>query len=432
MEYSFEGKRLLILGCTVDEFQIIKTAKKMGIYTIVTDNHSDWDLAPAKYLADEAWDISWSDVKALKEKAIERAVDGVMAGYSERRIEYAIKLSRELGTHFYVEDENVLFRTFNKQWFKDICRENNVPVTKDFFSPDVPLEQWEKEITYPVLVKPLDNGGSRGIRTCYNKDELVENIEYALSFSQEKNVVVEELIKEAQEVVVYYTFSNGEVVLSAMCDKYERNISDGFNSLPDAYMYPSIHLKEYMELHNSNVIQTLKSMGMREGSANLQGFYKEGRGFIFFEMDFRPGGTNTYHFTDYFSGENYLKMMIAYSLTGLSSVEELKKADPTFSGKYGCIFTLLSKDGTITKQEGKDIVDSWNNILYTCFYHSIGTKIEINGSQFPKTFRAYIVGNTLDEIKETIKHIQDVVHVYDESGKEMLFEPFNIDRLRAF
>ena len=97
------GKKLLILGCTVSEFQIIDAAREMGVYTIVTDNHVDWTQAPAKYRADEAWDISWSDIPALKERAIASGVDGVMAGYSERRIEYAIKLSRELNKPFYAD-----------------------------------------------------------------------------------------------------------------------------------------------------------------------------------------------------------------------------------------------------------------------------------------------------------------------------------------
>ena len=426
------GKKLLILGCTVSEFQIIDAAREMGVYTIVTDNHVDWTQAPAKYQADEAWDISWSDVSALKERAIASGVDGVMAGYSERRIEYAIKLSRELNKPFYVQDERILYKTFNKQLFKNICREYSVPVTRDYYVDSAGIEVSGQTIEYPVVVKPLDNGGSRGIRTCWNVRELEQGIKYALSFSQMENVIVEELIRNAQEVVVYYTISDGEVALSAMCDKFERKTSEGFNSLPDVYMYPSLHTREFIEKHNADVISTLKSMEMREGSANLQGFYVPGRGFVFFEMDFRPGGTNTYHFTDYFSGENYLKMLIKYSLTGDPGKENIERADPLFAGKYGCIFTLLSKDGVISQMGGEEAIKNKPNVLYTCFYHSIGTKIEVNGSQFPKTFRAYIVGDNMDEIKKTILEIQQTVYVKDEFGENMLFTPFDVDKLDVY
>ncbi len=284
---------------------------------------------------------------------------------------------------------------------------------------------------FPVLVKPIDDGGSRGIRTCFNVEELRQNIEYAKSYSSAKDVIVEELVKDAQEIVVYYTIADGEIRMSAMCDKYERVLSDGFNSLPDAYIYPSVHLKEYMDKHNNDVIHVLKEIGMKNGSANLQGFYTKEGSFVFFEMDFRPGGTNTFNFTDYFNGENYLKMMIYYSLTGQTDKDNLKKADPLFGGNIGCIFTLISKDGVIAEQIGKEEVDSWDNVLYSCFYHPVGSRIVVNGSQAPKTFRAYIVGSNILEIKDTIQSIQSTIKVYDINGNDMLFEPFDVRRLKS-
>ena len=68
-------------------------------------------------------------------------------------------------------------------------------------------------------------------------------------------------------------------------------------------------------------------------------------------------------------------------------------------------------------------------MLRTCFYHQLGTTIEVNGSQYPKTYRAYIVGKSLDEIKNTIRIIQKKVHVKNENGDDMLFTPFDVDRL---
>ena len=87
-------KKLLILGATYNENVIIERARKKGIYTIVTDNNLDYSLSPAKYLADEAWDISWSDIDTLYLKCKENKIDGVIAGFSEFRIENMIKLSK--------------------------------------------------------------------------------------------------------------------------------------------------------------------------------------------------------------------------------------------------------------------------------------------------------------------------------------------------
>ena len=90
-------KKLLILGSTYHEIDIIKRAHTKGIYTIVTDNNLDWSKSPAKYVADEAWDISWSDIDKLYDKCVEVGVNGVIAGFSEFRVENMIKLSKRLG-----------------------------------------------------------------------------------------------------------------------------------------------------------------------------------------------------------------------------------------------------------------------------------------------------------------------------------------------
>ena len=130
---DLNGKRLLVLGAARTDSQIVSAAKELGVYTIVTDNHENWDEAPAKKIADEAWNISWSDLPALIKKAKDRRVDGVLAGYSEFRVNYAIKLSRALGTFFYVTDENQLLITRDKLLFKETCRKFDIPVAKDYF-----------------------------------------------------------------------------------------------------------------------------------------------------------------------------------------------------------------------------------------------------------------------------------------------------------
>ena len=65
---DLNGKKLLILGANVTECFVVNRAKDLGIYTIVTDNNTDIAKSPAKEIADEYWDISWSDINQLAEK----------------------------------------------------------------------------------------------------------------------------------------------------------------------------------------------------------------------------------------------------------------------------------------------------------------------------------------------------------------------------
>ncbi len=368
MYEDLKGKRLLILGATQDECEIVNAAHSLGVFTITTDNHDNWDDAPAKKISDEAWNISWSDISALKHKALQNHVDGVIAGYSEFRTNCAIQLSRELGTIFYIQDENQLAITRDKLLFKKICRDYNVPVAKDYFVTAEKKQEDLDKIEYPVIVKPADNAGSRGIRFCSDKENIVDCIDYALTYSESKRVVVEEVL-HGHEVVAYYTLADGKAAFASIFDKYARIEREGFNALMDAYLYPSNQYKKYVSSYDMNVRELLKNMGLKNGVISLQGFAQPDGSIVFFELGFRLGGTNSFHYTEFFNQTNHLKMLISYSLTGNMHSEELDKEDASFKGNYGCTFTLLARDGVIGSMRGKEIVDSLPNVLYSCFYH---------------------------------------------------------------
>ena len=113
--------KLLILGGNPTEIEIVERAKKLGLYTIVTDNHTDWKLSPAKQLADEGWNISWSDVDTLAKKCQEENVNGVIAGFSEFRVDNMIQLCERL--HFPCSlTMHQLDVTRDKLLFKETCR----------------------------------------------------------------------------------------------------------------------------------------------------------------------------------------------------------------------------------------------------------------------------------------------------------------------
>ena len=94
------GKKLLILAGSCHEVDLVRRAKELGIYTIVTDYY-DLETSPAKKIADEYWNISWSDIDSLEKKCIQEKVDGVTAGYSEFTVENLIHLCQRLGLPCY-------------------------------------------------------------------------------------------------------------------------------------------------------------------------------------------------------------------------------------------------------------------------------------------------------------------------------------------
>ena len=182
-----EKKKILVLGATSSEISTVERIQQMGMYAIVTDYHTDWQNSPAKYVADEAWNISWSDSPTLKDKCIECGIIAVIAGYSEFRVSSMIDLCEELHLPCYINREQ-LEETRDKLKFKNLCRQFNIPAIHDYGPED--------EIVYPVIIKPSDRAGGIGINVAYNAEEYARFLDEALSLSPTTSVIVEDFIHE--------------------------------------------------------------------------------------------------------------------------------------------------------------------------------------------------------------------------------------------
>ena len=125
------GKKLLIIGAETNIMHIVTQAKEMGVYTIVTERGSDYSTTSAKSIADEAWDIDYSDLETLVQQSQRVGINGVISGYSEGKVLYAARLSQLLQTPFYVTPEQIEL-TRNKRHFKELCSEYGVPIPIDY------------------------------------------------------------------------------------------------------------------------------------------------------------------------------------------------------------------------------------------------------------------------------------------------------------
>lgn len=121
--FDCKNKKLLVLGGTSASVDLVKTAKKMGVYTIVTD---DQDFGVAKEIADETLNISTTDISALARFVKSRKIDGVFCGPSEFNIRNAMKVAHLSRLPFYATEEQWNICS-NKESFKELCREFSVP-----------------------------------------------------------------------------------------------------------------------------------------------------------------------------------------------------------------------------------------------------------------------------------------------------------------
>ncbi len=419
---SLKGKRLLVLGCSNNAFDVKEYADKHQITIIVAGLQINSNM---KHVAKETYIIDILDREKVKHLIKEKKIDGVFVGGNEDLISSVIDVTNDLKLPFYSTRE--LWDTLmNKKIFKQYCRKFNVPTMIDYEIDELKLEDSAKKISYPVVLKPVDNCGSTGVMKCERSEDFPELYNISKKYSRSHEVTVENFV-DGFEIVVYYTFVDGKVSLSSMGDKYVRGNSRSFIPLSEIYAYPSQYLSQYKNEVDNNMRTMLLNLGIKNGITSMQGFYKDGK-FLFFEMGYRLGGTAQYRYTDAINGINSFNMMMNFALTGKMGGYDQSRDNANF--RYPCCtLTLMSKGGTVGRIEGIDEAKKMKEVICIENRYNVGDTIAVTRTVSQFHVRIFIIANSEKHMKEIIDILQNNIKVYDINGESMLITHFDTNKL---
>jgi biotin carboxylase len=426
---KFDGKKLLMLGTSTSSVELVKYAQSEGAYVIVTD-YLPTEKSAAKQIADETAMISTMDIEALCAYAIDNKIDGVFCGVSEAILISVCKVAEKVGLpcYFTFEQWDVMS---NKATFKELCKKYNVPTVPEYRVDYADSGMNLDLVEFPVVVKPVDSSGSRGISVCHDKESLGIGIKKALSFSNSKQLLVEKYITDG-EVVIYYTFQNGKPIFTAMCDRYTNKEQSGLAQLPTAYIFPSKYIDTYIEKFDKNIKELIKGVNISNGVMFIQAFANSEGNICVYENGFRLNGAQEHYIVDSICGFDTKKCMINYALLGKMSDDDISEmADPKLHGKYACKLSPLIGKGTIKTIEGLDIIGKLPSVVKVAINRNIDdTVVDADlGTLKQIAYRAFIVEDSIEELKKTIDYIQENVKYIDGSGNSMMLASYNTDNL---
>lgn len=422
------NKKLLILGGTSASLDVVRIAKDMGVYTIVTD---DRPSGVSKNEADEAYMISTTDMDGLLELIRKNSIDGVFCGPSEFNIFNTMKLCNLARLPFYFTLDQ-WEACQNKASFKALCKKFGVPCVPDYsIEGDIDTADLA-HLKYPVIVKPVDSSGSRGITVCTSADEVRRACAYALSFSKSNSVIIEKYIQnEGDGLSVWYIASNGEAHLSLTGDKYVIDPVNNTALTSAATLYPSKYTEEYIDTIDANVKEMVMSIGLVDGVFFLQALIEEGN-IYFHEMGLRLSGGLIYKITEPTTGVNDVKMMIRYALGGqMCTPAERAKISPYLKGKYGGSLCFPLKAGIISEIDGLEEVKDMGEVSDFIQYHQLGDEIEEDkvGTMSQHFGRIKIIAESKEAVASAMEKVQDILKVKDQNGKNMIYMRFDTNRM---
>ena len=410
---DLKGKKLLILGGASLSIDIVNAAREMGVYTIVTDWY-DTKRSPAKLIADEYWNEEIFKPDLLAKLVKKHHIDGVITGFTDSYLLQYQRLCELSGLPCYANKE-VFEITLDKALFKKLCKENDVPVIPQYnvanFDPTTISN------TNKVIIKPVDNSGSRGVIVCKTSEDFQRCLDFALSYSQKKEVIIEKYM-DMDSWAASYTIQDGEISLSTLNDRLEHKSSETA-AITTAGIYPSKYLDLYLEKMDEKMKRMYKAMVVTNGVLSVQGFV-DGENFYVMEMGYRLTGGQHYIFSKYENGISALDQLIHFAVTGrMADFNISEKDNPKF--KDLCLnLCILGKSDKIARIEGQEYVENLPEVIHSAFLKQVGDQIGMDGTTSQKIANLHLVLKDRKDMDRVIQDIQEKFHVYNSSGEDLV------------
>lgn len=424
MSLDLKGKRLLVLGGMRISCEIVEKAQELGIHVIVADYNRVED-SPGKQIADEAVDLSVTDVSAVVSYIKENRIDGVFVGFNDMLLPFYADICKKAGLPCYGTKE--LFDVLvAKDQYKALCRRFDVPTIPEYGDED-------DNIQYPVLVKPVDNSGSRGITICHNKRELEDAVRTGKRASKLGRVLIERYMS-GREVTVFWTFQNGEYYLSALGNRHvKQNQGDDVIPLPVGYTFPSVFLPKYRADVEDNCKRMFRHLGIKDGMMFMQCKVEDGTCYLY-DLGFRPTGSLEYKLLKRVCGYDPLEMMIRFALTGKMGEDSIaEKAVPEFITPAFNV-SCLCAPGTIKEITGIEKVKRMPEVEDVVVAHTPGETIteQMRGLLSQIAIRVLGVVPTSNDLLPVMQRIEEYITIMGINGEQLLLPGIDRDDIEGY
>lgn len=342
-------KKLMLLGGIRYLLPVIHAAHEQGYYVITADYFPD-NIAH-KY-SDEYVNVSIIDQDAVLDVAKKKRIDGIMSFGVDPGVISASYVQNCLGLPSFGPYESVVILQ-NKDKFRSFLADNgfNVPRTRSYSDAEKALGE-APLLDYPVIVKPTDSAGSKGVTRVDNALALKNAIQSAFNNSISKRIIIEDFIEQVGCSSDTDSMSiDGQLRFVSFCAQYfDSSAANPYT--PAAYSWPSTFTRDQESYLASEIQRLVSLLGLKTVVYNIETRIGiDGKPYI---MELTPRG-----------GGNRLCEMLRYA-TGVDMITAITRAivgDPfdaivqkPYDGHWAEIILHADRDGLFDHLEiSKDI-----------------------------------------------------------------------------
>lgn len=288
-------KKLMLLGGLRYLIPVIKEAHKLNIHVITVDYLPD---NIAHRYSDEYHNVNILDKEAILKLAEELKIDGIMSFAVDPGVVTAAYVAEKMNLPFQGSYKSVSILQ-DKAKFREFLTKNGfkVPKAKGYDNIHTALKEADTW-NYPLIVKPVDSAGSKGVTKVNSYRELKNAIETALKESHNNHFIIESFIEPLGFTSDSDSFTvNGKLVVCTFSNQYfDSQAANPFT--PSNFSWPSSMPVKYQEELKSELQRLMTLLDMKTGIYNIETRVGEDGNAYIMEVSPRGGGNRLAEMTD--------------------------------------------------------------------------------------------------------------------------------------
>ena len=362
-------KKVLLLGGSYFQIPSIQTAKRLGYHAITCDYLPN---NPGHKFADEYYNVSTTDKEAVLALAKKLNVDGVVCYASDPAATTAAYVSEQMG--FPTSPYSSVEILANKDKFRKFLAENgfNTPKAKGYDYSEINLMLQEIDnFKFPVMVKPVDSSGSKGVKKIDDIDDLKSAIDNAMKYSRCKRFIIEEYLEKYGYQIAGDGFSvDGKLVFR--CFANDHFDSSGINPyVPIGGSFPYIMPQSVHQKVHNEIQRLLSLLKMKTQAYNFDIRIDDVENVYLMEVGPRNGGNLIPQVTKYATGVD----MVEYTIKAAMG-EPCNDLEMAESKGFWSNYVIHSQQSGILKNVWIDEDFRKDNIVEFNMLYKPGDKVE--------------------------------------------------------
>ena len=413
-------KTIMILGASYTQLPLFAAAKRLGCRTIAASIPGDY---PCFAKADASAYVNIADPEAVAAAAKEHQADGIVTCGLDLGMRALGAAAESCGIPG--PSAEAALRASNKYLMKQAFMENGVRTAKFFrVSSETELETAAGQLTFPVLLKAVDQMGSRGIFYCATEAEARRNLPEALAATQKDYCLIEEFI-QGELFGVEAMVQNGKILF--MLPNNSESTKTKVQS-PVGHSYPIHDREEIAEDLERQVTGAIRALGLDNCPVNCD-CMRNGDKVYLIEMTGRSGATGLSEMTSQYLGIDYYELIIRLALgedltpyfSGLhaESEEGVTSGFPAVRPAPACRTHTLMAGGTGIVKEIINENPPAYDIIDLSFNICPGDEIHPYTNGRDRIGQVFLTGPTLQACSERLEEILAHLHIVLEDGTEV-------------